>query len=121
MLSELKNNENVKKNRHVISRMIDILKFCGNHNLSLRGHDEKETSCNRGIFLDMVAYTRSIDVVLDDYLKSNHVAQNTSKTIQNELLDCIFKIYLNELRTEIDAANFVSFQADETTDISCTS
>lgn len=116
-----KHNDSVKRNRHVLNRLIDILKFCGGHNLSLRGHDEKEVSCNRGVFLDMVTYTRQIDVVLDDYLNKNPVAQYTSKTIQNELLECVFKVYLKELESEIDAANFISFQADETTDVSCTS
>ena len=29
-------NEKVKKNRHVLSKIIDILKFCGNCNLYFR-------------------------------------------------------------------------------------
>jgi hypothetical protein len=35
-------NEMVKKNRLVVSKIIDILKLCGTCNLPLRGHNEKQ-------------------------------------------------------------------------------
>ena len=45
-----KHNEKVTKNRMILSRIIDILKFCGAHNLALRGHDETTESVNSRIF-----------------------------------------------------------------------
>lgn len=105
----------------MLSRILGILKFCGGHNLALRGHDERESSSNRGIFLDMVTYTRSIDVAFDDYLKNNQIAKNTSKIVLNELLECCLQVYLHEVKSELQATNIVSVQADETTDITCKS
>jgi hypothetical protein len=59
--------------------------------------------------------------VLDEHLRSATVSKNTSKAIQNELLDCMNEVYKQTLMEEIQNANFVSIQADKTTDISCTS
>ncbi|XP_065645406.1 uncharacterized protein LOC136075892 [Hydra vulgaris] len=47
-LSIKKYNEFVDKNRHTLSRVIDYIKFCGVHELPLRGHDETIDSNNRG-------------------------------------------------------------------------
>jgi hypothetical protein len=49
------------------------------------------------------------------------VSENISKTIQNELLDCMNEVYKQTLMEEIQNANVVSIQADKTTDISCMS
>ncbi|XP_065667887.1 zinc finger MYM-type protein 1-like [Hydra vulgaris] len=90
-LSIKKYNELVDKNRHTLSRVIDCIKCCGVHELPLRGHNETIDSNNRGVFLDMVSYTATLD------------------------------IYIEEIKREIDKAKFVSLQADETTDVSCRS
>lgn len=116
-----RHNEIVTKNRMALSRIIDILKFCGGHNLALRGHDERNESINPGIFLGLVSYTRQIDSVFDEFLKNATVVQNTSKIIQNELLNSINNVYLELIKNEIAETNFVAIQADETTDISCKS
>lgn len=58
-------NEMVKKNRLVLSKIIDILKLCGTCNLPLRGHNEKSDSVKKGVFLEIVDYSRKIDSILD--------------------------------------------------------
>lgn len=45
-----RHNEMVTINRKALSR-IEILKFCGRHNLALRCYDERNESINPGIFL----------------------------------------------------------------------
>lgn len=120
-VSVCKHNELVDKNRHVLSRVIDAIKFIGVHELPLRGHDEKECSLNRGVFLDLIKYTASIDSILREHLDTATVAKGTSKTIQNDVLDSIYHIYLQHLFTEIVDAEFLSIQSDETTDITCLS
>ena len=55
-----KHNEEVDKNRHVLNRIIDCIKFCGVHELALRGHNEDEHSHNHGVFLDLVDHTAQI-------------------------------------------------------------
>lgn len=69
----------------------------------------------------MISYIASLDSVLQDHLDKSKVAKNTSKTIQNELLDCMYQVYLDEVKSETEKANYVSVQADEMTDISCRS
>ena len=38
--SIIQHNLEVKKNHHILSRIIDCIKFCGAFELALRGHDE---------------------------------------------------------------------------------
>ncbi|GLV40251.1 hypothetical protein CBL_07153 [Carabus blaptoides fortunei] len=120
-LNTKKHNELVDKNRHTLSRIIDCIQFCGVHELPLRGYYETVDSNNRGVFLDMVSYTATLDSVLNDHLENSKVAKDTSKTNKNDILDCMYKVYIGEIKSEIDKANFGFLQADETTDISCRS
>ncbi|XP_065651258.1 SCAN domain-containing protein 3-like [Hydra vulgaris] len=69
----------------------------------------------------MVSYTATLDSALSDHLKDSKITKNTSKTNQNEILECMYKVYIEEIKREIDKARFVSLQADETTDVSCRS
>ncbi|XP_041842116.1 zinc finger MYM-type protein 1-like isoform X2 [Melanotaenia boesemani] len=112
-----RHNELVKKNRHSLSRIVDCIKFCGAHELSLRGSDESSTSLNRGVFLDLVDQFSFLDSQLADHLSNTQVAKYTSKTSQNELLDCMLSVYEKKLGDEISQAPFVAVQADETTDV----
>jgi hypothetical protein len=50
-----RHNELVDKNRHILGRIINCIKFCGMQKLPLRGHHESETSYNREIFLDLMS------------------------------------------------------------------
>lgn len=58
-LSRAYHDTNVKhnrfeRNRYILKRIIDCIKFCGAFELALRGHDESDSSDNRGIFLGLV-------------------------------------------------------------------
>jgi hypothetical protein len=88
---------------------------------SLRGHNESEPSYNRGIFPNLASQLANLDSVLDEHLCNNTVSKKHLKTIRNQLLDCMYEVYKQTLIKEIQNANFVSIQADETTDISCMS
>lgn len=98
---------------------MDCIKFCGGHELALRGSDESPTSLQRGVFLDLVDQFSFLDSQLADHLSNTQVAKYTSKTSQNELLDCMLEIYGQKLAVEISQASFVAVQADETTDVAC--
>lgn len=111
-------NDRVQKNRHILKQIIEALIFCGTHELALRGHDESETSSNRGVFLDLLNQFARRDTTLESHLQSATVAKYTSKDIQNEILDCMFNVYKEELLKDVKNATFLSVQADEATDIS---
>ena len=55
-LSVAKHNEQVKKNRDVLSKIINCVKFCGKFELPLRGHDESTSSKNPGVFRGLVDF-----------------------------------------------------------------
>ncbi|XP_031357512.1 uncharacterized protein LOC116181298 [Photinus pyralis] len=113
-----KHNEEVTKNRYVLSKIIDCIKFCGAFELALRGHDESETSTNAGIFRGLINFSAELDKTLQDHLQNASVFKGTSKEIQNDLLACILEVYYEEIRKEISAAPFIAVMADETTDVS---
>ena len=57
----VRRNEKIAKNKHVLNRVIDALKFLGIHELHLRGNDESWMSPNRGAFLDLLEYSANMD------------------------------------------------------------
>ncbi|XP_071371303.1 zinc finger MYM-type protein 1-like [Centroberyx affinis] len=113
-----KHNEEVDKNRHILSKIIDCVKFCGAFELALRGHNETESSDNPGVFRGLVDLVASLDSVLDEHLKTATVFKGTSKTVQNELLDCMLSVLKDYILEEVKNADYLAIQADETTDIS---
>nr|XP_054598746.1 zinc finger MYM-type protein 1-like [Nothobranchius furzeri] len=116
-LAVRKHNEEVDRMRHILSKIIDCVKFCGAFELALRGHDETESSENPGVFRGLVDLVASLDV-LEDHLKTATVFKGTSKTVQNELLDCMLSVIKTHILGEVNNANYLAIQADETTDIS---
>lgn len=118
-ISNQKHNELVTKNRHVLNRVIESLKFCATHELALRRHPETQEPANRGNFSDLLFLLGNVDTVLDDHLNSTSLFKYTSHIIQNELLDCMYLVYIEEVINDINDANYVSLQVDEITDLTC--
>ena len=117
-ISVIRHNELVRANRHILNRIIDCLKFCGKHEIAVRGHIEKEESVNRGIFLDLLNEFAKLDNTLYEHLEKSKVNKFTSAIIQNELLDCMYQVYQETLIEDVNKAMFVSVQADESSDVS---
>ena len=91
-LAVRRHNDEVNKNRHILNRLIQCVKFCGVFDLALRGKDETEGSTNPGIFLGLVDLVAQLDEVFDEHLKNATVFKGTSKTVQNELLECMLAV-----------------------------
>lgn len=115
----LRKNEEIAKNRYVFSKIINCIKFCGSFELSLRGHDEKDDSSNKGVFKELLSFSADLDSALKDHLEKSTVFKGTSKIIQNEILECMLEVYHEEVRKEVAAVDYVSIIADETTDSAC--
>ena len=81
-----KHNQEVDKNRHILSKTVDCVKFCGAFQLALRGHDETDSSDNPGIFRGLVDFVASQDSVLVEHLKTATVFKGTFKMIQKAKL-----------------------------------
>lgn len=110
-------NEQVRKNRYVLSKIIDCIKFCGAFELALRGHDEKKDSSNPGIFRGLINFSSELDIALKDHFENSVVFKGTSKIIQNELLNCMLAVAQDRIKKEILKAEYVAVIADETTDV----
>ncbi|CAH1103534.1 unnamed protein product [Psylliodes chrysocephalus] len=115
----IKHNQQVDKNRYVLNQIINCIRFCGAFELALRGHDEKDNSENRGIFRELVNFSAELDNDLKVHIQSSKAFKGTSKTTQNELLECMLDVYHEEVRKEIENSPFVAVIADETTDVAC--
>lgn len=115
-----KHKELVEKNRYILSRIIDCIKFCGFFELSLRGHDESTESENPGVFRGLLDFVACLDNVVREHLESSNVFKGTSKTIQNEILDAMLTVAHAFIKDEVKKTEYLAIQADETTDISCT-
>ncbi|XP_034024690.1 zinc finger MYM-type protein 1-like [Thalassophryne amazonica] len=113
-----RHNEEVDRNRHILSKIIDCIKFCGAFELAMRGHDESVSSDNPGIFRGLVDLMASIDQDLREHLKNATVFKGTSKTVQNELLDCMLAVLTERIMDEVKSTEFLAIHADQTTDIS---
>eukprot|EP00795_Rhopilema_esculentum_P004011 gene4011-20178_t len=109
-------NLKVDKNRHVLSKIIYCVKFCGAFELALRAHDETDDSrCFSWMYVNFAA---ALDSVLSQHLETATVFKGTSKTIQNELLDIMYKIAQEQIQKEIREAKFVAIISDDKTDVS---
>lgn len=113
-----KHNEKVKQNRYILDKLINCIKFCGVFELALRGHDESSESNNPGVFRGLVNLMAEVDGVLKSHIENskNSVFSGLSKTIQNDLLDSILEVSRDLIKKEIQEAEYIAIQADETTD-----
>ncbi|MBN3306323.1 FOXM1 protein, partial [Amia calva] len=59
-----KHNEEVDKNRYILSKNIYCVKFCWAFELALREHDETDASDNPGVFRGLVDFVAYLDIVL---------------------------------------------------------
>ena len=112
-----KHNEEVKKNRKVLSILIDSVLFCGFQEIALRGHVEKEDSLNPGSFRSLLTYASKLDNNLKEHLEKSTVFKGVSSTIQNEILECILELYRKEIISQVSKTPFIAIIADETTDV----
>jgi hypothetical protein len=76
-------NEQVEKNRCILSKIIDCIKFCGAFELALRGRDESKQSENPGIFRVLIDFVSNIDDAVKEHIENNAKFKGTSKIILN--------------------------------------
>uniref|UniRef100_H3B1F8 HAT C-terminal dimerisation domain-containing protein n=1 Tax=Latimeria chalumnae TaxID=7897 RepID=H3B1F8_LATCH len=108
-----KHNEEFDKNWYILSKLIDCVQFYGAFELALRGHDETESSLNPGL-VDLIS---SIDSVMEKHVKTTTVFKGTSKTIENELLDCMLDLTRDFIIQQLRSTEYVAIQAHNTTDV----
>ena len=111
-------NEIVRSNRKVLEAVVDCTLYLAIHDLPFRGHDESQASVNRGNFKDLLQLKAKDNTALRAHMEQATVWKGDSKTTQNELVRCISEEVHSVIISEIQAAEFLAIEADETTDIS---
>ncbi|SMN02068.1 hypothetical protein SPONN_425 [uncultured Candidatus Thioglobus sp.] len=116
-------SEDIARNRYIVKCMADTILFCGKQCIALRGHRDDSTAdehSNKGTFLALLDYSvRSGNIMLDNHLKeSARNALYTSKTTQNQLIECIGGHIRDKILYEVREAKWFSVLCDEVSDVS---
>ena len=111
--------ERIKKNRHYMMSIIEVLLLYSKQEIAFCGHDESDTSLNKGNFKEILSLVASHDPVVEERL--SHGPQNakyTSSTIQNNILSIIATLVRRRICASIQKSGFYSIMVDETKDLS---
>jgi hypothetical protein len=111
-------NEEVRKNRILLTYLIDVTVTLAKQELAFRGRDESNNSFNTGNFKEIFNLLIKRDSEIQAHIKKiGGVFTGLSKTIQNDLIECVADFVRIKIREEITSAMFFAIQADDTTDI----
>lgn len=91
--------EEVERNIEYLSKVFDIIMLLGRQGLSLRGHDERKESNNRGNFLEFCEVFAQHDNAFKESFEKNITF--CSKTIQNEVINIISTLLLEQIVNEV--------------------
>ena len=103
------------RNTHAIESIMKAVLFCGEQNIPLRGHGDKDGNFNALLKYRLDVGDEPFQQFVDS-AKGN--AKYTSPTIQNEMLQVLGDYVQARLLADLQKARFFSLLADETQDIS---
>ncbi|KAI6657242.1 hypothetical protein LOD99_11146 [Oopsacas minuta] len=112
----LSHKAQVEKNRAHLRTISETILFLGKQNIPLRGHDEAESSINRGNFLEILALRAKDNKDLLGSLFSHRI-KYTSPQIQNELISIIGRLIQEQIVKEVHDSQYFAVMVDETMDI----
>ena len=103
-------SEMIKKNRHYISAIADILLTCTRQDIALRGHRETDESLNRGNFLEIVSLVSRFDPVVANRLQRGpQNALYTSHNIQNTFINIMASLVRKQICTSVERAGYFHY------------
>ena len=111
-------NEDVRKNRILLSYLIDVTVLLAKQELGFRGRIETENSINAGNFREFFKLLIKRDTEIQDHIKKiESIFTGLSKSIQNDLIECIAEYLRTIIHNELLNCQFFAIQVDDTTDI----
>ena len=107
-------NARIKRNREILSCIIDAILLCGKQNLAIRGHEEKNSN------LVAILHMRAKDnAILADHLAfADPQKKYTSPDIQNEIIGLCADQIISALVQDCNDSRYFGFISDEATDCS---
>ncbi|XP_033731590.1 zinc finger MYM-type protein 1-like [Pecten maximus] len=103
----------VKRNRHSLQAIIEVIMLCGRQNISLRSHDDENSN-----FMVLLKDRAVRDPILKAHLESISSPKYTSPAIQNEIIGLCEQAIREHIVEKCNNAVCYSFLADEATDAS---
>lgn len=86
--------DDIRKNRHILGNVIEIILLFGRQNIPLRGHTEDKSN-----FMSILHTIAKTDEILADHLANENArVKYTSPTVQNELMDLCESQILKTIR-----------------------
>lgn len=114
-----RHNEQVDRDRFVLTRVIDGIKFCLEFERTLRGHGGYYDNDPR-VLQSLVNCTSAVQRVLRPHIENNStVCKVPYKIFRHDLLDAMLNV--SRSHDEVKKGQVVSIQVDETTDVTCKS
>ena len=111
--------EQIKKNRHYIKTIAEVLLLCCRQEISFRGHDESSESLNKGNFKEILSLVAKHDpVVAEKFFHGPRNTLYTSPRIQNNIINIMANMVRQQICTSVQQAGYYSILADETKDMS---
>lgn len=113
-------NQKKEKWRHMLRVHIDIIMFCAENNLALRGSNEKIGEPGSGIFLSIVNMIAKYNPTLKTHIDSHKKGSTFyfSPLIQNELIEIMGTVVKTQIIKEVKIAKYFSILFDCTPDVS---
>ena len=111
----------IKRNRHYVKSLAEIILTCAQQGLALRGHGDSmdDPSINPGNFKVLVSLlSKHDDVVRKRLTEGPRNATFLGHALQNELLAVMAGKVMEKIQAEVCEAHYYTIMADETRDIS---
>jgi len=113
-----KRQEEVAQNRSYMSVLLNCLDYLACQGLAFRGHDESETSSNRGNLLELLHRLKEYCPVVKKFLSGKQHVMWTAPKIQNELLQLLAQDVTAQILDKVRASKYYSLIVDECQDLS---
>lgn len=101
-----------------MSVLLNRLDYLACQGLAFRGHDESETSSNRGNLLELLHRLKEYCPVVKKFLSGKQHVTWTAPKIQNELLQLLAQDVTAQILDKVRASKYYSLIVDECQDLS---
>lgn len=108
-------SKEVEANRGHVKCLLRVTSLLGRQGLPFRGHDESETSANRGNFIETLDMLADTDEILRKKMEARY-GHYMSPEYQNDLIQVFGNTVLKKVSTQIKKAKYFSILVDETKD-----
>ena len=79
----------IEQNKHYLQTVVEVLLLCARQNIPMRGHDESQSSSNRGNYIEILHTIATHDPAIQERLQANRSSIYTSPAIQNLIINIL--------------------------------